>query len=111
EYARSMIIEYGMTEKLGLISIPDTESSPFLARRYYGGTSSVSSETGRKIEVEIKSMLDDLYKQTINALRDNCGSLEELSEALLEKETLEKDELLRIVEKLDIPAPPIAVVQ
>ncbi|PWT90030.1 MAG: cell division protein FtsH [Acidobacteria bacterium] len=112
EYARSMIIEYGMSERLGLISIPDTESSPFLSRRYYSGTSSVSSETAREIEIEIKNILDDLYKQTLQVLRENRNKLEELSESLLEKETLEKDELLRIVEKLDIPAPPnIAIVQ
>lgn len=112
EYARSMIIEYGMTERLGLISIPDTESGPFLSRRYYGGTSSVSGETAREIEIEIKNILDNLYNQVLEMLRENRRRLQDLSEALLEKETLEKDELLRIVEKLDIPSKPsIAVVQ
>jgi cell division protease FtsH len=113
EYARSMVIEYGMTDRLGLISIPDTDSGPFLKRRGYGTGSSVSDETGREIEVEIKNILDDLYQQTINMLKENMTKLEKLSGSLLEKETLEKDELLKIVEELDIPhhRPNIAVVQ
>jgi cell division protease FtsH len=112
EFARSMIIEYGMSKRLGLISIPDSESGPFLRRRFYGGVS-VSDETGREIEMEIKTMLDDLYDQTISALRENRAKLEKLSTALLEKETLEKAELIRIVEELDLPSPRpnIAIVQ
>lgn len=113
EFARSMIIEYGMTERLGLISIQDTESSPFLRRRMYE-SSSVSSETGREIEVEIITILDNLYRQTVTALRENIDKLQAIADALLEKETLEKDELMQIVgDKLEIPAekPPIAVVQ
>jgi len=112
EFSRSMVIEYGMTERLGLISIPDTASGPFLRRGPFESGSAVSSETGREIELEIKLILDDLYTQTIGTLRENRHKLEELSEALLEKETLEKDELLRIIEKLDLPeAPNIAIVQ
>lgn len=112
EFSRSMVIEYGMSDRLGLISIPDTDSGPYLRKRY-GSGSSVSSETGREIEIEIKKMLDDLYKQTTDTLRQNKDKLERLSEALLEKETLEKDELLKIVEELELPSerPPIAIVQ
>jgi len=112
EFARSMVIEYGMTARLGLISIPDTSSGPFMRGRYFEG-SAVSSETGREIEIEIKTILDDLYKQTIGLLSENRHKLEALSEALLEKETLEKEELMRIVEKLEIPAekPNMAIVQ
>jgi cell division protease FtsH len=113
EFSRSMVIEYGMSERLGLISIPDTDSSPYLRKRY-GSGSSVSSETGREIEIEIKTILDGLYKQTTDTLRQNRDKLERLSESLLEKETLEKDELLKLVEELDIPSeevPPIAIVQ
>ncbi len=112
EYARSMVIEYGMTTRLGLISIPDTSSGPFMRGRYFEG-SAVSSETGREIEIEIKTILDDLYKQTISLLSENRHKLEALSEALLEKETLEKDELMRIVEKLELPTekPNMAIVQ
>src|SRR5262245_33427417 len=101
EFSRSMVIEYGMTKRLGLNSVPDNESSPFLRRRFYG-SSSVSDETGREIEVEIKSILDDLYEQTISSLRDNKDKLEKLSSSLLEKETLEKAELMKIIEELDI---------
>jgi cell division protease FtsH len=112
EFARSMVIEYGMSKRLGLISIPDTSSGPFMKGRFYEG-SAVSSETGREIEMEIKTMLDDLYKETFETLRNNRHKLEALSEALLEKETLEKDELLRIVEKLELPVakPNMAIVQ
>src|SRR5262249_51641538 len=39
EFARSMIIEYGMSKRLGLISIPDTDSGPYLKRKFYGGSS------------------------------------------------------------------------
>jgi cell division protease FtsH len=112
EFARSMVIEYGMTQRLGLISIADTDGSPFLRRRGWE-SSSVSSETGREIEVEIITILDDLYRQTVAALRENMDKLRAISEALLEKETLEKDELMKVIERQESPAapPPIAIVQ
>jgi len=113
EFARSMVIEYGMSDRLGLISVPDTENGSFLRRRGgYDGNSSVSPETGREIEMEIKSMLDNLYKQTIDLLRQNRSKLDKLASSLLDKETLEKQELLRIVEELDIPTdrPNMAIV-
>ncbi len=102
EFARSMVIEYGMTERLGLISVPDSDGGPFMSRKLYGGPS-VSSETGREIEMEIKDILDRLYQETIETLRENKQKLEDLAEALLEKETLEKEELNRIIAKLDLP--------
>lgn len=113
EFARSMVIEYGMTQRLGLISIADTDGSPFLRRRGWEG-SSVSSETGREIEVEIITILDDLYRQTVTALKENMEKLVAISEALLEKETLEKDELMKVIERQESPAatpPPIAIAQ
>jgi cell division protease FtsH len=103
EFARSMVIEYGMSDRLGLISIPDTDSGPFLKRRYLEG-SSVSPQTGREIEIEIKKMLDDLYHQTITLLTDNRHRLENLSHQLLEKETLEKSDLMKVIEDLDLPS-------
>jgi cell division protease FtsH len=109
EFARSMVIEYGMTERLGLISVPDSEGGPYLSKKLYGGPS-VSSETGREIELEIKAILDRLYRETTELLRANKRKLEDLAEALLEKETLEKQELNRIIEKLELPLPKVAVV-
>ena len=111
EFARSMVIEYGMTDRIGLMSIPDADSGPFLRRRFFGD-SSVSAQTGREIELEIKDILDELYKETKGALEQNRHRLERLSGALLEKETLEKEELLKVVD-LDNPAVPpnIAIVQ
>jgi cell division protease FtsH len=109
EFARSMVIEYGMSERLGLISIPDTDGGPYLQKKFYGGPS-VSSETGREIELEIKGILDRLYRETVDLLLQNKSKLEDLAEALLEKETLEKQELNRIIEKLELNAPNIAIV-
>ncbi len=111
EFARSMVIEYGMTDRIGLMSIPDAEAGPFLRRRFFGD-SSVSAQTGREIELEIKEILDELYKETKVMLQQNRNRLERLSISLLEKETLEKEELLKVVD-LDTPAeqPNIAIVQ
>jgi cell division protease FtsH len=112
EFARSMVIEYGMTDRIGLMSIPDADSGPFLRRRFFGD-SSVSAQTGREIELEIKEILDELYKETKDTLQNNRDRLERLSAALLEKETLEKAELLKLID-LDVPAsvpPNIAIVQ
>jgi cell division protease FtsH len=104
EFARSMVIEYGMSDRLGLISIPDTDSGMFLRRRHpYDTNSSVSPETGREIEMEIRNMLDNLYRETLDLLSQNRNKLDKLSEALLEKETLEKQELLHLVDEMDIP--------
>jgi len=100
EYSRSMVIEYGMSDRLGLMSVPDTDGGQYMKRRSFE-SSSVSPETGREIELEIKMILDQLYRETFELLQMNQEKLDQISSALLEKETLQKDELLKIVGMVD----------
>jgi cell division protease FtsH len=94
--ARSMVAEYGMNKELGLLSFPSS-SSIFLKSRFFDNYGAYSEQTGYKIEMETKKLLDELYGKAINILNEKRDMLHRLAKALLEKETIEKKELIELI--------------
>ncbi len=100
--ARSMVAEYGMNKKIGLLSFPN--SSPiFLKSRYFDNYGSHSEQTGYEIEKESKELLEQLYQKTLKILNEKQDLLHLLAKALLEKETIEKKELIELIGPKVIP--------
>ncbi|MEM6423494.1 MAG: cell division protein FtsH, partial [Pseudomonadota bacterium] len=98
--ARAMVTQFGMSEKLGNIDYADQRES-FLGA--YGGGASVSSDTQRMIEEEVKRLVDDAYETATRVLTEHNDEFENLAQGLLEYETLTGDEITRVArgEKLD----------
>lgn len=89
--ARAMVVEFGMSN-LGAINLDD-EPSPGM----HGGTSEISESMHGKIDNEVMRILDEGMKRAVSALTKNRKNLDSVASALLEKETLDSDEFLKIM--------------
>jgi cell division protease FtsH len=96
EIARKMICEYGMNEKLGPLSFGKKEEEIFLGREI-SQHRDYSEETAQKIDQEVNNLIDVSYKKTHKLISNNQTILNDLANALLEKETLNGDEINEIV--------------
>ena len=95
--ARSMVMEYGMTDALGTISYGTDQNEVFLGRDLGRGRN-FSEEIGAKIDKEVKNLIDEAYKKAETLLKENINKLHAVSAALLEKEKLEGKEFVEIFE-------------
>jgi len=96
DIARSMVKEFGMSEKLGLVTFEKERRPLFLD---VSGTPSkeYSEETARDIDREIKRIIDETYEKVKGILSGHKDTLEKLAKRLLEKEAIDKEELREIV--------------
>jgi len=93
--ARAMVMEYGMSKKLGWLQYRDGEES-YLGYMS-GGRSHLSEETSRLIDAEVRQLLEDAEAVARKVLTDNLDQLHRLGTALLEYETLSGEETKRII--------------
>lgn len=95
--ARHMIIEWGMSDKLGFLSYSDDTGQNIFLGGSSGGVKSVSAETAKVIDSEIRAITDRTYARAKKILEDNRDKLELLAQGLLEHETLSGDEIKNII--------------
>jgi cell division protease FtsH len=98
DIARKMICEYGMSENLGPLSFGKKEEEIFLGREI-AQHKDYSEETAQKIDREINDLITINYQKTAELLKDNFPLLNNLAQALLEKETLNGQEIDDIIGK------------
>ncbi|NLK94595.1 MAG: ATP-dependent metallopeptidase FtsH/Yme1/Tma family protein [Clostridiales bacterium] len=98
--ARSMVMEYGMSDEIGTISYGTDQNEVFLGRDLGRGRN-FSEELAAKIDNEIKALIDEAYKNAEDLLRKNLNKLHAVSKALLEKEKLEGSEFVEIFESVE----------
>ncbi|MEN8809552.1 MAG: ATP-dependent zinc metalloprotease FtsH [Desulfobacterales bacterium] len=92
DIARSMIKEYGMSDRLGKVYFAHKDQSRFLQpNREPGGE--YSETTANMIDEEVKSIIDEQYAVALRILKQNQKILEETAETLLEKEVIDGDAL------------------
>lgn len=96
--ARRMITEWGMSDKLGFLAYSDPQQEVFLGHSVTQ-TRSMSEETSRVVDEEVRHIVDSCYKDAEKILKDKSASLHALAEALLEFETLSGDEIKDLLEK------------
>ncbi len=106
ELAEKMVRSWGMSEGLGLLSYAKNEEQIFLGREI-AQHRDYSEETAKKIDSEIKKLIDQSYKRSKKILAENVDILHKLADLLLEKETVlgkELDELIHSLRpEIDIP--------
>ncbi|MDZ7806490.1 MAG: ATP-dependent zinc metalloprotease FtsH [Gracilimonas sp.] len=83
--AFAMVAEYGMSEKLGYISLKDSQN----AENSYGFNKKYSESTSQQIDQEVRGIVDKNHDRTLELLKKHKSELEQLAEALLEKEVLD----------------------
>lgn len=103
--ARKMVCEWGMSENLGMVSYGDNNEHVFLARDM-AGTRGFSEDTARKIDAEIKQLIDTSYQRARDLLARYRTEMDALAKALLEYETLDGIHVREIMQHGQMLNPP-----
>lgn len=93
--ARAMVTQYGMTDRLGAIKLGDSNSEPFLGRDM-GHQRNYSEDVAAIIDEETKNFLATAHQEAFDILVENRDVLDALVLALLDKETLDKEQVAEI---------------
>jgi cell division protease FtsH len=97
--ARAMVTKYGMTERLGAIKLGDENSEPFLGRDI-GHTRNYSEEIAAAVDEEINALINGAHQEAFDVLVENRDVLDNLVLQLLEKETLDKEQIARVFDPI-----------
>jgi cell division protease FtsH len=92
--ARKMVMDWGMNERLGFVFYGDDDSNPnagLVPQKDY------SQDTARIIDEEVKKLIDALYDYTRKLLYDNRDRVEAVAKALIQYETLDNNDIDRIM--------------
>ena len=98
--ARAMVTQYGMTEAIGAIKLGSDSSEPFMGRDY-GHQRDYSENVAAKIDAEIRKMIENAHQEAFDILEANRTILDEMVLKLLEKETLNKEEIAKIFARVN----------
>ena len=104
QIARAMVCEYGMSEKLGPLAYGGEESSIFLGRDYNQRSQDYSEQTAREIDQEVRNLIQVQYDKVRTLLTAQKERIEAIATALLERETLDAEELKALYEGREIAA-------
>ena len=99
EIARRMVMEFGMSEKLGPMLYGKGTNEVFLGRDY-GRQQDYSDEVASSIDEEVKSLLSDAHIVAGKILAKFKKQMEEMVKVLMEKETIDREEVARIFNKI-----------
>jgi cell division protease FtsH len=99
DLARQMVTRWGMSEELGPVTLAPRENG-FLGGDGFPGLGSkpYSEATAKIVDDEIERILQECYVQGVRLLRDHRDALDRLATALLEQETLDEQEILRVTQ-------------
>ncbi len=103
--ARRMITEWGMSEAIGPMNIGDRGEEIFLGREIMERRD-VSERTSELVDEEVRKLLDDAYQDASRIMSENLDKLHVLAKALLERETLDSDEIRAVFEGKELPPLP-----
>jgi cell division protease FtsH len=104
ELAKRMVLDWGMSEKLGLVRYSDDDRGMFIPGF---GAKDYSDQTAQVIDQEIKALIDKALAETRELLMANQNELKALAEALLRYETLTADEVRKILDGASLDKPTV----
>jgi cell division protease FtsH len=112
ELARQMVTRWGMSEKVGPVTLSPRED-PFLGGRdpYAGFQKPYSEQTAQLVDAEIRRILQECYQDGIRLIRLHRDALDRLAQALLEHETLDEQEIIRVTGIQPAPRAPEVAAQ
>jgi len=103
EMARRMVTQFGMSEAVGPVAVGDREQQIFLGREF-AQHREISDKTAELVDGEVKRILDDAYRRAREILEGDMATLHRMAEALLERETLDRDEVDLLAKGKELPA-------
>jgi cell division protease FtsH len=95
--ARQMVTQYGMSEKLGPMTLGEGQHEVFLGRDF-SATPNYSQEIAFEIDKEVRRLIDEAYETAYRILTERREQLDLMADVLVERETVDKDELEALLE-------------
>ncbi len=102
ELARKMVCEWGMSDALGPLTFGQKEEQIFLGKEF-ARHRDFSEETAMTIDTEIRRFVTENYKRAASVIAENKGTVQKIAEALLERETLNSQELEVLMQGRELP--------
>ncbi len=102
QLARAMVCQWGMSEKLGPLAYVEREEAGFLGAQYH---KEYSETTGKEIDAEVREIVQIQYDRIKALIEANREKLDAIANALLERETIGRNELDAILAGEDLPPP------
>jgi len=103
-----MVTRLGMSEAVGPIAYQENSEQVFLGRDY-GRSSTISQKTLELIDSEIHRIVDEELNRARKILGENRDLVEVLTAALLERETIDAEEFIMLMEGKELPAPELEI--
>jgi cell division protease FtsH len=100
--ARRMVTQFGMSDVIGLMAVGEREQEVFLGREF-ASRREVSERTAQMVDAEVKRLLDEAFATALKALTDHRDLLNRIANALLERETIDREDLDLLVRNLPLP--------
>ncbi|WP_050793355.1 ATP-dependent zinc metalloprotease FtsH [Aequoribacter fuscus] len=91
--ARSMVTQWGLSERLGPLMYDEAQEEVFLGRSAGQNHSSVSGETAKAIDEEVRSIIDECYATAKRILEENIDKLHTMADALMHYETIDSGQI------------------
>ena len=104
QIAREMVTRYGMSEKMGAMVYAENEGEVFLGRSITR-SQHISEKTQQEVDAEVRRILDEQYAVAYKILDENRDKMETMCQALMEWETIDRDQVLEIMAGKQ-PSPP-----
>jgi cell division protease FtsH len=105
--ARRMVTEWGMSDRIGPMNIADRNDEIFLGREIVERRD-VSDRMAQIVDEEIQALLDEAYREAKRIISQNLKKLHALAEALLERETLDSEEIKTVLGGEKLPPLPVS---
>jgi cell division protease FtsH len=109
EMARRMVTQFGMSDAVGPIAVGDREQQIFLGREI-AQRREVSEKTAEIVDTEVKRILDQAFQRARGILESSMETLHRMANALLERETLDREEVELLAAGKSLPPRPPAVI-
>jgi cell division protease FtsH len=93
DIARNMVTKWGLSERMGPLNYDEGQEEVFLGRSAAMGGKHTSDETAKKIDEEVRRIIDEAYATARQILVDNTDKLHAMSRALMQFETLDSDQI------------------
>ncbi|MFI5206690.1 MAG: ATP-dependent zinc metalloprotease FtsH [Gemmatimonadales bacterium] len=100
--ARRMVTQFGMSDKVGVIAVGDKEQEIFLGREIQQRRE-ISERMSEIVDGEVKRLLDEAYARAAGIVASNRDTLDRMAAALLERETIDRDEIDAIARGETLP--------
>ncbi len=105
EIARNMVTKWGLSEKMGPLLYDESDDEVFLGRSATMHSKTVSGETARQIDEEVRRIIDESYARAEQLLKENMDKLHLMSDALMQYETIDASQIDDIMDGKP-PKPP-----